>query len=84
MTRPRSFAAAIQGSTLAAWSRPVTTISSPGAKVAVIDRLKWNVRVVMFGPTMISAGSTPRRSASASWAASTIASDARDVANVPS
>ena len=38
------------------WSRPVRTISSPGAIVATIERLMWNVSVVMFGPNLISSG----------------------------
>ena len=46
---PRSRAAPSHGSTLPWWSSPVRTISSPGAIVAAIDRLTWNVSVVMFG-----------------------------------
>ena len=55
-TRPRSRAIACHGPTFASWSRVVTTISSPGARAAPIDRLTWKVRVVMFGPNLISSG----------------------------
>ena len=47
---------ASHGPTLPSWSRLVTTISSPGAIVATIERLTWNVSVVMFAPNLISSG----------------------------
>ena len=78
-----SCAAAIQGSTFAWWSRPLTTISSPGRIAPTIERERWNVRVVMFGPSVSSAGATPSMSASAAYAPSTTASDWRDVGKAP-
>ena len=51
---PRSSAIARQGETFASWSRVVTTISSPGWSVLPIERLRWNVSVVMFAPNLIS------------------------------
>jgi hypothetical protein len=60
-------------------------ISSPGDIVATIDRLTWNVSVVMFGPNLISsADAAPSISAIAWWASSTIASLRRLVRNAPS
>ena len=68
-TRPRSAAIAFHGPTLPSWSRIVTTISSPGAIVAPIERLMWNVSDVMFAPNLISsAEAAPSRSAIAWWA----------------
>ena len=37
-----------QGETFASWSRPVTTISSPGVHIDAMERLMWNVSVVML------------------------------------
>jgi hypothetical protein len=72
------------GSTFAWWSRPVRTISSPGSSAAAIERLRWNVRVVMFGPNVISwAASAPSMSAAARWASAEIASLRSLVRNVP-
>ena len=74
-TRSRSAAIARQGDTFASWSSVVTTISSPGSKVAPIERLTWNVSVVMFGPNLISSGdAAPSKSATAAWASAAIAS----------
>jgi hypothetical protein len=81
---PRSSAIARQVLTLASWSSVVTTISSPGPRVAPIDRPTWSVRLDMFWPNLISSGlAAPRKSATAAWASSTIASLRRLVANAP-
>ena len=82
-TTSLSRAAAIHGSTFAWWSRPVTTISSPGRIAAAIERDMWKVIVVMFGPRVISSASTPRRSAIAWCASSTIASERSEVGKAP-
>ena len=61
---------------MASWSRRVTTISSPGAKVAPMARLSANVMVVMLGPKLTSSASVaPSRSAVAtrtSWTSSSV------------
>ena len=69
-TSPRSAAIARQGDTFASWSSVVTTISSPVVKVAAIDRLTWNVSVVMLAPNLTSSGeAAPRKAATPAWAA---------------
>ncbi len=82
---PRSAAIAFQVETFASWSRVVTTISSRGPSVAPIERPIWSVSVDMFWPNLISSGDpAPRKSATAAWASSTMASDSTLVANAPS
>ena len=82
---PRSAAALRHGPTFASWSRLVTTISSPGAREAVIDRAMCIVSVVMLAPNLISDGSAAlSRSAMASWASWRTASLRCEVRNGPS
>ena len=58
-----------QVETFASWSRVVTTISSPGPRVAPIERPMWSVSVDMFWPNLISSGEpAPRKSATAACA----------------
>ena len=65
-TRSCASATASQGATLASWSARVTTISSPGDRLAPMARLRAKASVVMLGPKLISSGSlTPSRSAMA-------------------
>ena len=82
---PRSAAIAFQVETFASWSSVVTTISSRGPSVEPMLRPICRVRVDMFWPNLISSGDpAPRKSATAAWASSTIASDSALVANAPS
>ena len=73
-----------QGETLASWSSVVTTISSPGRHVLPIERLMWNVSVVMLAPNLISwPDPALRNSATASCARSVISSLRWLVRNAP-
>ena len=61
-----------------------TTAQTYGDSIAPIDRLMWNVSVVMLAPNVISSGSAaPSRSAMAACASAAIASLRSLVANAP-
>ena len=69
---PRSSAASSHGATLASWSRPVTSTSSPGPSSRKSVREACIVSVVMFAPKTISPAWAPRNSAACARASSRI------------